>query len=226
MCPVRIKVCGIRTLDDALAAIAEGVHALGFVFAPSPRRIEPERAATIIKELPPFIGKVGVFVNEDKERVRDIAAYCGLDTLQFHGEETEAYCHFFQPHKVIKAFPVSQPLSLEGCHPSGCSAILLDTKYANKKGGGGLTFDWQLALPLCKGPVPIILAGGLHQGNIQDALSLLRPYGVDVSSGVEKNGRKVQGMIRTFMHQIGKWEYTQKLDKGALCYGNAHHTGN
>ncbi|MDO9534959.1 MAG: phosphoribosylanthranilate isomerase [Bacillota bacterium] len=209
MCPVRIKVCGIRTLQDALAAVQEGVHALGFVFAPSPRRVTPETAAAIIKELPPFIGKVGVFVNEESGRVREIAAYCGLDTLQFHGEETAAYCRLFHPYKVIKAFPVSHSLSVERCREYGGSAILLDTKYADKKGGGGLVFDWRLALPFCKGTFPLILAGGLNQDNILGALKVLRPFGVDISSGVEKDGLKDQDMIRAFMKQIRRWEYQQ-----------------
>ncbi|RJX25568.1 MAG: phosphoribosylanthranilate isomerase [Dethiobacter sp.] len=209
MCPVRVKICGITTPREALAAVEEGVHALGFVFAASPRRISPEKAAAIIKELPPFIGKVGVFVNEEDEKVREIAAYCRLDTLQFHGEETAEYCRRFPTYKIIKTFLASSSLSLERCREYLVSAILLDTKYTDKKGGGGQTFNWRLARPFYKRTIPLILAGGLNQENIITALDLLEPYGVDISSGVEKDGLKDKHMIRAFMEQIRRWEYQQ-----------------
>jgi phosphoribosylanthranilate isomerase len=207
MCPVRVKVCGIRTPREALAAVEEGVHALGFLFASSPRQVTPEIAAAIIKELPPFIGKVGVFVNEESGKVKEIAAYCGLDTLQFHGEETAAYCCQFPAYKVIKAFPASPSLSMERCREYRVSAILLDTKYAGKKGGGGLAFDWRLAQPFCQGPFPLVLAGGLNEDNVFNALEVVKPFGVDVSSGVERNGFKDQKRIRALMEQIKRWEY-------------------
>jgi len=206
MCPVRVKICGIRTLGEALAAVEEGAHALGFVFASSPRRVTPEVAAAIIAELPPFVSKVGVFVNEESETVREVAAYCGLDTLQFHGEETAAYCSRFPAYKVIKALAVSPSLSVESCREYRISALLLDTSYADKKGGGGRSFSWQLALPFCRGPFPLILAGGLNKDNIAAALDLLALYGVDISSGVERDGFKDRQLIRAFMDQIRRWE--------------------
>lgn len=206
MCPVRVKVCGIRTPGEALAAVEEGVHALGFVFASSPRQVTPETAAAIITKLPPFVAKVGVFVNEERAKVKEIASFCGLDTLQFHGEETASYCSQFPAYKVIKAFAVSPSLSLESCQQYPVSAVLLDTSYADKKGGGGRSFDWQLAVPFCKGPFPVILAGGLNKDNIRAALDLLNLYGVDISSGVEKDGFKDRLMIRAFMEQIRRWE--------------------
>ncbi|MEW5921880.1 MAG: phosphoribosylanthranilate isomerase [Bacillota bacterium] len=136
-----------------------------------------------------------------------MAVFCGLDTLQFHGEETAAYCRLFHPYKVIKAFPVSPGLSVERCREYRCSAVLLDTKYADKKGGGGRTFDWRLVLPFSKGKFPFILAGGLNRDNVLEALNVLKPFGVDVSSGVEKDGLKDNAVIRAFMDQIRRWEY-------------------
>ncbi len=206
MVPVRVKVCGIQSLEDALAAVQEGADALGFVFAASSRRVTPAQAAAIIKELPPFVARVGVFVDEAAARVEEIAAACGLDTLQFHGEETEEYCRLFPAYRVIKAFSVSSSLSVAHCRRYCCSAVLLDTKYAGQKGGGGRTFDWRLALPFSKEGFPLILAGGLNHRNIYRALTLLKPYGVDVSSGVERDGHKDRGLLRAFMEQVRRWE--------------------
>jgi len=209
MSAVRVKVCGIQTLPEAQAALQEGVDALGFVFAASSRRITPEKAASISKELPPFVARVGVFVDEAAATVGEIAAYCGLDTLQFHGEETEAYCRSFHGYRIIKAFAASPFLSVERCRGYRCGAVLLDTAYKGKKGGGGRVFDWRLALPFSGSsgfPLPLILAGGLNPGNVPEALESLKPYGVDVSSGVEKNGIKDRELIRAFMNQIRRWE--------------------
>jgi len=203
---VRVKVCGIKTAEEALAAVEEGVHALGFVFAASPRRVDPETAAAIIAKLPPFVSKVGVFVNENSAKVKEIASFCGLDVLQFHGEESASYCSLFPAYKVIKAFAVTPSLSPEICYAYSVSAILLDTFYADKKGGGGQSFNWHLAVPFCKGPLPVILAGGLNKDNISAALDLLHLYGVDVCSGVEKDGFKDPRLIRAFMQQIRRWE--------------------
>lgn len=210
MSAVRVKVCGIQTLPEALAAVQEGVDALGFVFAAgSRRRITPEKAAAISRELPPFVARVGVFVDEAAATVRDVAAYCGLDTLQFHGDETETYCRLFPGCRIIKAFAASPFLSVEKCRGYRSSAVLLDTAYKDKKGGGGRVFDWHLALPFSGRsgfPIPLILAGGLNANNIPEALEVLKPYAVDVSSGVEKNGLKDRELIRAFINQIRRWE--------------------
>ncbi len=206
MFSVRVKICGIGTVEEALAAVEEGAHALGFLFAPSPRRIAPEEAARIVERIPPFIGRVGVFVNEREDVVKETAAFCGLDTLQFHGEETKEYCRRFRQYKVIKAFAAHPFLLPERCAEYGTSAILLDTAYTGKKGGGGETFDWNMAVPFSRSAVPLILAGGLNEGNICEALHLVRPYGVDVSSGVETKGCKDRAKIRSFISQVRRWE--------------------
>lgn len=213
MSAVRVKICGIQTPQDAMTAVREGVNALGFIFAGSPRRITPEKAAAISRELPPFVARVGVFVDEAAAGVREIAAYCGLDTLQFHGQETEAYCRSFHHYRVIKAFAASPSLSVEKCRRYRCDAVLLDTAYANIKGGGGRTFDWQLALPFCGERFPLILAGGLNPDNVLEALQVLKPFAVDVSSGVERNGFKDRELIRAFMDQVRRWEYQNNFKK-------------
>lgn len=220
---VRVKVSGIRTLKSALAAVQEGVDALGFVFAASSQRINPEKAAAIIKELPPFIGKVGVFVNEEPDRVQEIAAYCGLDTLQFHGEETVEYCGLFPAYKVIRAFPISPSLSVDICRQYKCSAILLDNKYINKKGGGGLVFDWRLALPFSIEKFPLVLAGGLNRDNLPGVLKVLKPYGVDLTSGVERDGLLDPDLLRILMNQIRRWEY-QKISRTDFAIYNDNYT--
>lgn len=208
---MRVKICGIQTEEEALAAAAEGAHALGFVFAASPRRIAPEKAASIIRQLPPFVSKTGVFVNEEIEQVEQVARYCGLDTLQLHGDEGPEYCRALRPRKIIKAFPAGDYLSVEGCLRYHPAAILLDTAYRDRRGGGGQTFDWGMALPLAGSPsFPLILAGGLHPGNIFRALQTVQPYGVDLSSGVEENGTKSREKIRALMQEIRRFEEHQK----------------
>lgn len=207
MCYVRVKICGICTLEEAKAAVEAGAHALGFVFAASKRRVTPEQAAKIIRGLPPFISKTGVFVNEKSSVVMEIAEYCGLDTLQFHGEEPVSYCVKFASsrYKIIKAFPFSPSLEFETCMAYPVNGILLDTKYENRRGGGGMTFNWQQAKQFRNSRKPLILAGGLNADNVLSALSKLHPFGVDVSSGVEKNGTKDREKIFAFMEKIKCW---------------------
>lgn len=197
---VRVKICGIRTLADALGAVNSGADALGFVFAPSPRRITPEQAREIILALPPFVTKVGVFVNEARERVEQIADNCGLDVLQFHGDETPVYCKSFK-HQVIKAFRVKDRHSLENLQEYQVNGYLLDTYVAGVRGGTGTTFNWYYAREVSQ-DYPVILAGGLNPDNIVAAIQTVRPYAVDISSGVETDGRKDIKKIVELMRKV------------------------
>lgn len=183
---VRIKICGITNVDDAMAAADLGTDAVGFVFAPSPRQILPDKAREIIMALPPLVQTVGVFVNEDPEKVASIAALCHLDLLQFHGQESASYCRTFG-QRVIKAVRVQSPHDLEGCseYHGAVDAFLLDTYVSGQQGGTGLTFDWNLALE-AKRFGPIILAGGLNPDNVGAAITAAKPYAVDASSGLEQ----------------------------------------
>ncbi len=194
----RVKICGITNLRDARAAAAAGADALGFVFAPSPRRIDPGNAREIIRHLPPFITTVGVFVDSPVAEMMDIKTRCGLDVLQLHGDEpVEILEKITGP--VIKTISVGKSGSPEpAAYP--CAAILLDTYVPGTHGGTGKTFDWYLAADWT-GPQPLILAGGLTPENVIEAINQTRPYAVDTSSGVElepgvKNHEKIRAFIR------------------------------
>ncbi len=184
---VRIKICGITNKEDALAAAHLGADALGFVFATSPRKVSAESAREIIKALPPFVKTVGVFVDEDPERVSSIAAMCGLDVLQLHGSESVDYCNSFD-RRVIKAVRLQSRDELKNLskYVDIVDGLLLDTYVPNKPGGTGITFDWNLALE-AKRYGRIILAGGLNPENVAAAISMVKPYAVDASSGLERS---------------------------------------
>lgn len=196
-----IKICGITNLEDALTSIEAGCDALGFVFAKSPRRITLKEARAIIKEIPPSVKRVGVFVNEEQARVREIAETCRLDLLQFHGDETPDYCSQFE-HPVIKAFRIKDGESLKELANYKVVAYLLDSHSEEVYGGTGKRFDWELAR-VAKAFGPIILAGGLDPSNVVQAIKRILPYGVDVSSGVEaRPGKKDPLKIREFIQAV------------------------
>ncbi len=200
---VRIKICGITNKEDALAAAHLGADALGFIFAPSPRKISAERAREIIKALPPFIKTVGVFVDEDPERVSTIAAMCGLDVLQLHGSESIDYCSSFD-RRVIKAVRLRSRDDLENLskYVNVVDALLLDTYVPNKLGGTGITFDWKLAVE-ARRYGRIILAGGLNPENVAAAISMVKPYAVDASSGLEQSpGVKDREKMAQFIREV------------------------
>jgi len=208
---IRIKVCGITNERDALWAVKLGVNALGFIFAESPRRVCPGVVKKIISLLPPFISRVGVFVNEDKEKVREIAQTCSLTSLQFHGEESPSYCQEFK-WKVIKSFRVKDEEILKEIPQYKVDAYLLDTYSVNKYGGTGKTFNWEIAQKVKKLGVPIILSGGLNPDNIVRAIIEVKPYAVDVSSGVEKErGKKDYQKLKDFVRKVRRQDELDRV---------------
>ena len=199
---VRVKICGITHIDDAMAAIDFGADALGFVFFKgSPRYVSPEQSASIITKLPPFISTVGVFVDEPLKEVEKIVTATCLDIIQLHGEETPEACRVSR--RVVKAIRVKSINSLEPLKHfhDKVSAFLLDAYAPDALGGTGLKFNWDIAIE-AKQFGRIILAGGLTPDNIQQAIRHVRPYGVDVSSGVEATkGRKDYKKLKLFIEK-------------------------
>ncbi len=207
---VRIKICGITNVSDALAAVDAGADALGFMFyAHSPRAVTVDQAAAIIRELPPFVARVGVFVDPAAGEVRRALVEAGIDTLQFHGSESPAFCRSFDPsdggvtgRRVIKAFRVKDASSLTALVDYNDEAWLLDAFVAGQLGGTGARFNWELARSAIArgGPRRVILAGGLTPENAAQAVQEVQPYGLDVSSGVESApGRKDAEKLRRFI---------------------------
>ena len=203
---MRIKVCGITRLEDARAAVAAGTDAIGFIFqVRSPRYIGPGQARVIIEQLPPFVATVGVFVDKKRSEVEEIIRYCRLGYAQLHGKESPKYCdRLFRsatPCQVIKAFrvgPHSAPADFDPYLPF-VQAFLLDTFDPELAGGTGRSFDWS-AVARLRLRKPYILAGGLNSTNIDSALEMLAPVGVDVNSGVESSpGIKDARMIGEFV---------------------------
>jgi len=201
---VKVKICGITNLPDANAAVEAGADALGFMFAEqSPRRLTRPAAAAIIRQLPPFVSRVGVFVNPPAESVRQAVSECGLDTLQFHGEETPEFCRQFAPLKTCKAFRIQDSESLKRLPAYQTDAWLLDSWVAGKAGGTGETFNWSLAAAAKEYGCPVILAGGLRPENVAQAIHEVWPYAVDVSSGVESApGHKDHDLLRAFIAAV------------------------
>lgn len=200
---VRVKICGVRSLEDAEASIEYGADALGFNFWPkSPRYIAPEAARSIIEKLSPLVSCIGVFVNEAPERVIDIASYTRINAAQLHGDESPEYCLQVSNLKMIKAFRVGTDFDLDQIKDYRINSVLLDTKVKNNYGGTGERFDWKIALE-AKRFAPIILAGGLNAENVAEAINFVRPSGVDVCSGVESEpGRKDVRKIKDFMAAV------------------------
>jgi len=188
-----------------MAAAKAGADAVGMVFAPGKRQISLDIAREICRALPPFVAKVGVFVDADEQEVKEIAGFCGLDTLQFHGQETPEYCSRFA-NKVIKGVQIRNERSLTWLSDYAEHTLLLDSYHPQEKGGTGHVFPWDLAVKAGNGR-RIILAGGLDSNNVLTAIQTVKPFGVDVSSGVETGGNKDQDKIRTFITTIRRWEY-------------------
>ncbi len=198
---VRVKICGITNVEDALAAVAAGADALGFMFyEKSPRSVPIKLVADLVRRLPPFVAKVGVFASPTERAVLETISLSGIDTLQFHGDETPEFCRKFSPLKVYKAFRIERLESLHALPAYETDAWLLDGFAPDKLGGTGSNFNWELAVEAKKLGRPIILAGGLTPENVAEAVRKVRPYAVDVSSGVESSpGRKDHAKLRTFI---------------------------
>lgn len=199
-----IKVCGITSKTDAWMCIEAGVNALGFVFVDgSPRKIEPTEAQKIVNDLPPFVITVGVFTNSVKDEVEKIANLCKLDILQLHGDESPEYCTSFN-RKVIKAFRIRSSDDINRLVEYKVSAYLLDSYEEERAGGTGRTFEWSLAAEATKYG-HIVLAGGLTPENVNRAIAIVRPYAVDVSSGIEQKdtpGKKNKVKLTEFVRQV------------------------
>ena len=201
-CGLKVKVCGITNLEDALSGFFSGADALGFVFyKKSPRYIYPNKAANISRILPKKIKRVGVFVDEKASTVKKIARLCGLDMLQFHGQESPEYCKKFKGYKVIKAFRINKKEDLEGISKYKTFAYLFDSFSKTKLGGTGNKFNWKILAQAVKMKPSVFLSGGLTAGNIKKAVKLLKPDWVDVSSSLElcpgkKDHKKIQKFIR------------------------------
>lgn len=202
---VRVKICGTTSLKDALLAIEGGADAVGFIFyKESPRNITPKEVKEIVAQLPPFVETVGVFVNESSDKVNRIAEQCRLTAVQLHGDESPAFCRRIK-RRVVKAVRVKDAESLKGMSDYVVSGFLLDAYNEGSRGGTGQIFDWNLALR-AKKQGPIILAGGLNPYNVYTAIHRVRPYGVDVCSGVEKSpGTKDQEKINEFIKAVRKF---------------------
>jgi phosphoribosylanthranilate isomerase len=201
---VKVKICGITNLEDASIAVELGANALGFIFAPSPRHISPQKARAIIRAIPPFVKTVGVFVNEAPATIREVMQHCGLDLVQLHGDESPALCDELMPC-TIKALRIKDESSLQTSQPyqGKVRALLLDTYSKEKAGGTGKTFDWKLAIKIKEQGTPIIISGGLAPSNIVAAIHTARPYAVDVNSGVEKcPGKKSHILIKALMAEL------------------------
>jgi phosphoribosylanthranilate isomerase len=197
-----VKICGITSAEDAWRATEAGADALGFVFWPkSPRFVTPEAAAAIAAKVPSFVTRVGVFVGAPLEELERTADVAGLDVLQVHGDETPAVLRAL-PRRVLKTLSVGPGFAAASAlaYADAGIGLLLDTHRDGLPGGSGMVFDWTLARDL-RDQVPfLVLAGGLRPENVAEAVAVVRPHAVDVSSGVESSpGRKDEGKLRAFI---------------------------
>ena len=222
----RVKICGITNLDDALAAVECGADALGFNFAAGPRKIAPSLAREIIVNLPPFAAIVGVFIGEDLE-ITTIADDCGIQVIQLHGGESEEFARRLAScpdpveacgsgerilrqaqdarlRPIIRVIHASDESAIEAIPKyASASAILLDASVPGKLGGTGRTFDWEIAIRAKEYGKPLVLAGGLNPANVAQAVTKVRPYAVDVASGVESSpGKKDHKLMKEFIQNV------------------------
>lgn len=208
----RVKICGFTRPDDARAAGILGADAVGLVFySPSPRHVDIERARAVVAALPPFVSTVGLFVDADPEQVREVLTRTRIDLLQFHGDETPDYCAAFG-RAYIKAVRMKPETDLARvARDYGAAAgLLLDADDPQAKGGTGRGFDWALAETLSAFALPVILAGGLNPSNVGEGLRRLRPYGVDVSSGVEAaKGVKDANKMAAFINEVQQFDHAK-----------------
>lgn len=199
----RIKICGLTREQDVLAVASSGADAFGLVFYDkSPRHVEIAQAERLVRATPPFVTVVGLFVNPTVDYVREVLAKVPLDVLQFHGEESPEFCRQFN-RPYLKAIRVKAGVDLVECAAryAGAQGLLLDAYVEGTQGGTGEAFDWGL-IPQNL-PLPVILSGGLHAGNVAQGVRQVRPYAVDVSSGVEATkGVKDAAKIAAFINEV------------------------
>lgn len=200
---MKVKICGITSVDDAEEAVEAGADAIGLMFYPgSPRYVTVEAAQKIERNLPAYIMRVGVFADAPAEDVFSAMHRCGLHLLQFHGNETPAFCTQFGI-MTMKAFRIRDAASLQTIPQYETDAFLLDSYVPGVAGGTGETFNWELAVEAGKFGKPIFLAGGLTPENVAGAVRAARPFGVDVSSGVEQSpGKKDPEKMRDFIAAV------------------------
>ena len=212
-----VKICGNTNLEDAQAAVAAGADALGFIFAPSPRRIGPKDAARIVRELPASVEKIGVFVNQKPAVILQTVETAGLTGVQLHGDDgLEISAELKRRSRnALKIYGVlgmwnfagdsaGQAIAWEPASLRAFSALLLDSGSREQRGGTGRSFDWEQAAPfvrLLAGKINVVIAGGLSAANVSQAIRTFRPWGVDVVSGVERElGKKDHAKVREFIN--------------------------
>jgi phosphoribosylanthranilate isomerase len=205
MMRTRVKICGFTRVEDAVYAAQSGVDAIGLVFyPPSPRSIDINQAVKIVNALPAFVSVVALFVDEQESRIRDVLKNVAIDCLQFHGDETPEACRQYGKRylKAIRMRPeINVSRSAENYHDA--AGLLLDAYDSGTKGGTGSPFNWDLVPKTCR--LPIVLAGGLDISNVRQAIQLVRPYAVDVSSGVEADkGIKDNVKMATFVKEVNE----------------------
>lgn len=205
----RVKICGLTRPRDVVAAANAGADAIGFVFyEPSPRGVSIEAAAELIRSVPPFVVATGLFVNPQRDYVEEVLSKVPLDLLQFHGDETPEFCQSF-PARWIKAIRVRARGDIERAFQTyeRASGLLVDAWVADKFGGTGQAFNWDL-IPAVR-PLPLILAGGLASDNVAGAIEQVRPWGVDVSGGVElEKGIKHAAKMTDFVNEVHRVDET------------------
>jgi len=202
----KVKICGITNLRDALQSVWNGADALGFVFFKRSRRyIKPKEAKKIIDIIPPWIFKIGLFVNENISNVKKVARYCNLDFIQLHGDEAQSYLKKLKDFRLIKAIRIKEKDDLKHLDNLACELLLFDTYSKKEFGGTGKKFNWSLAREIRKIRKPYIVSGGLRSSNVNQAVKKFSPYAVDVSSGVEgKSGKKDKKLIKEFIKNAKK----------------------
>jgi phosphoribosylanthranilate isomerase len=206
----RVKICGFTQPEQAVQAAQLGVDAIGLVFyPPSPRNVEIEQARKIVAALPAFTTVVALFVNEQESKIRQILAQVSIDCIQFHGEEKSEDCRIYDK-PYIKALPVHKNVDIleQAKYYHDAAGLLLDAYHPDLKGGSGHSFDWDLIPKQCA--LPIILAGGLSAENAKEAVQTVRPYALDVSSGVEKSkGEKDVAKMAAFIRQVNEGDHNK-----------------